>query len=114
MTVLVETKPFFQIERRTDPFSRLAAAVISLAVQDATSGLGSKQKSAITWLFQDDDGFPFWCNVLGIDSDQTRQELSYLLASRTERGYGDFQSLLEQAGDGGLTKVLTSQVHPNP
>ncbi len=111
MTVAVETKPFFQIERRTDPFSRLAAAVISLAVQDATGGFGSKQKSAITWLVQDDEGFPFWCNVLGVDPDQTRQELSNLLASRTER---DFQSLLEQAGDGGLTKVLTSQVPPNP
>ncbi len=97
MTVPVETRPFFQIERRTDPFSRLAAAVISLAVQDATSGLGSKQKSAITWLLQDDEGFPFWCNVMGIDPDQIRQELSNLLVSQTERGNGDFQSLLEPA-----------------
>ena len=85
MTVPVKTNPFSQIERRTDPFSRLAAAVISLAVQDATDGLGSKQKSAITWLLQDDDGFPFWCNVLGMDPDQTRQELSnFLLLEPTE------------------------------
>ena len=114
MTVPVETNPFPQVERRTDPFGRLAAAVISLAVQDATNGLGSKQKSAITWLLQDHDGFPFWCNVLGMDPDQTRQDLSNLLAPRTKRGYGDFQFLLEPAGDRGLAIVITSQGHPNP
>ena len=81
MTIPVETNPFPPIERRTDPFSRLAAAVISQAVQDATNGLGSKKKSATTWLLQDEDGFPFWCNVLGMDPDQTRQELSDRLAS---------------------------------
>ena len=95
MTVPVETNPFPPIERRTDPFSRLAAAVISQAVHDATNELGSKKKSATTWLLQDEDGFPFWCNVLGMDPDQTRQELSKLLASLTEQGYVDFQSLLE-------------------
>ena len=97
MIVPVDSNPFPKIERRTDPLCRLAAAVISLAVQDATNGLGSKQKSAITWLLQDDDGFPFWCNILGKDPDQTRQVLSNLLDSRTEPGSGDFQSLLEPA-----------------
>ena len=81
MTILVKTRPFPQIERRTDPFSRLAAAVISQAVEDATNQLGSKRKSATTWLLQDEDGCPFWRNVLGMDPDQTRQELSYWLAS---------------------------------
>jgi len=81
MTIPVETNPFPPIERRTDPFSRLAAAVISQAVHDATNELGSKKKSATTWLLQDEDGFPFWCNVLGMDPDQTRQELSDRLAS---------------------------------
>jgi len=99
MTVLVETNPFPLNERRTDPFSRLAAAVISQAVEDATHGLGSKKRSAITWLLEDDDGFPFWCHVLGVDPDQTRQELSNLLASLTERVYVDFQSLIEHASE---------------
>jgi hypothetical protein len=114
MTVPVDTNPFPPIERRTDPFGRLAAAVISQAVQDATSGFGSQQKSAITWLLQDDNGFPFWCNVLGVDPDETRQDLSNLLASRTEQGYGNFQFLLEPAGDDGLAIVITSRGHPNP
>jgi hypothetical protein len=101
MTVPVETRPFPQIERRTDPFSRLAAAVISQAVEDATQGVGSKKKSAITWLLQDEDGFPFWCNVLGVDPDQTRRELSNLLASRTPNEVnGDFQFLLKPSPTG--------------
>jgi hypothetical protein len=81
MTMPVETKPCPQIERRTDPLSRLAAAVISQAIEDATNRLGSKKKSATTWLLQDEDGFPFWCNVLGMDPNQTRQELSDRLDS---------------------------------
>jgi hypothetical protein len=81
MTIPVESNSFPQIERRTDPFSRLAAAVISQAVEDATNELGRKKKSATTWLLQDEDGFPFWCNVMGMDPDQTRQELSDRLAS---------------------------------
>ena len=59
MTVPVETNPFPPNERRTDPFSRLAAAVISQAVEDATNELGSKKRSAITWLLEDNDGFLF-------------------------------------------------------
>ena len=81
MTIPMESNSFPQIERRTDNFSRLAAAVISQAVEDATSELGRKKKSATTWLLQDEDGFPFWCNVLGMDPDQTRQELAGRLAS---------------------------------
>ena len=81
MTIPVESNSFPQIERRTDPLSRLAAAVISQAVQDATNQMGSQKKSATTWLLQDEDGFRFWCNVLGMDPDQTRQELSNRLAS---------------------------------
>jgi len=81
MTIPVQTRPLPQIERRTDPFSRLAAAVIAQAVEDATNQMGSQRKFATTWLLQDEDGFPFWCNVLGMDPDQTRQELSYWLAS---------------------------------
>jgi hypothetical protein len=104
MTVPVETNPFAPIERRTDPFSRLAAAVISQAVEDATHGVGDKKKSAITWLFQDDDGFPFWCHILGVDPDQTRQELSNLLASRTPNEVtAIFQSLLEPNPTGDST-----------
>ena len=94
MTILAEGNFLAQIEQRTDPFKRLAAAVISQAVEDATSQVGSKKKSAMAWLLQDDDGFPFWCNVLGLDPDQTRQELSNLLASRSEPGEVDFQFLL--------------------
>jgi hypothetical protein len=59
MTMPVETKPFPQIEQRTDPFSRLAVAVISQAIEDATNQLGSKKKSATTWLLQDKDGSLF-------------------------------------------------------
>ena len=95
MTIPVETSFPQQIEGRTNPYKRLAAAVMSQALQDATNEVGSKKRSAITWLLEDDDGFPFWCNVLGVDPDQTRQELSNLLASLTERVYVDFQSLLE-------------------
>jgi hypothetical protein len=98
MTIPVETRLLLQIEGRTNPFKRLAAAVISQAVQDATNELGSKKRAAITWLVQDDDGFPFWCHVLGMDPDQCRQELSNLLAPRTERVYVDFQSLLQPPG----------------
>jgi hypothetical protein len=104
MTVPVETNPVPQIERRTDPFSRLAAAVISQAVEDATHGVGNKKKSAITWLLQDDDGFPFWCHVLGVDPAQTRQELSNLLASQTPNEVtAIFQSLLEPSPTGDST-----------
>jgi hypothetical protein len=95
MTIPVETWLLPQIERRTNPYKRLAAAVISQAVQDATNERGSKKRSAITWQLEDNDGFPFWCHVLGMDPDQSRQELSNLLASPTERTYADFQSLLE-------------------
>jgi len=59
----------------------MAAAVISQAIQDATTEVGTKKKSAATWLLQDQEGFPFWCNVLGVDPNQTRQELSDRLAS---------------------------------
>ena len=45
MTVPVETNPFPTNERRTNRFSRLAAAVISQAVEDATQGLGSKKRA---------------------------------------------------------------------
>jgi hypothetical protein len=82
MTIAVETRLLLQIEERTNPFKRLAAAVISQAVQDATNELGSTKRAAITWL----------------DPDQCRQELSNLLASRTERVYVDFQSLLRPRG----------------
>ena len=34
-----------------------------------------------------------------MDPDQSRQELSNLLASQTERTYADFQSLLEPASE---------------
>jgi hypothetical protein len=95
MTIPGETSFLQGIDERTNPYKRLAAAVISQAVQDATNELGSKKRSAITWLLEDDDGFPFWCNVLGVDPDQAREELSNLLASLTERVYVDFQSLLE-------------------
>jgi hypothetical protein len=81
MTISTEIKLLPQIEGRTNPFRRLAAAVISQAVKDATHQMGSDRKSATTWLLQDVDGFPFWCNVLGMDPDQTRQELSNLLGS---------------------------------
>jgi hypothetical protein len=81
MTIPVETNPFPQLQRRTDPFSQLAAAVISQAIQDATTEVGTKKKSATNWLLQDQEGFPFWCNVLGVDPNQTRQELSDRLAS---------------------------------
>ncbi len=81
MSLPLDTESFLQLERRTDPFSRLAAAVISQAVEDAFHELGTKRKSATAWLLEDEDGFPFWCNVLGMDPDQTRQELSSRLAS---------------------------------
>jgi hypothetical protein len=81
ITIPTETRLLHQIAGRTDPFKRLAAAVISQAVQDAVNRMGSGKKSATTWLLQDEDGFPFWCNVLGMDPDQTRQELSNLLGS---------------------------------
>jgi hypothetical protein len=82
VTISTEIKLFPQIEGRINPFKRLAAAVISQAVRDATHKVGSDKKSATTWLLQDDNGFPFWCNVLGMDPDQTRQELSDLLGSQ--------------------------------
>jgi hypothetical protein len=85
MTIPMETDLLPEIERRRDPFRRLAAAVISQAIQDATNQMGRQRKSATTWLLQDEDGFPFWCNVLGMDPDQTRQELSDRLAASTER-----------------------------
>jgi len=100
MTTPIEIKLLPQIEGSINPYKRLAAAVISQALEDATHELGSKKRSAITWLLQDDDGFPFWCHVLGMAPGQTRQELSNLLASRPERGYVDFQSLLEPSPTG--------------
>jgi hypothetical protein len=66
--------------------------------------VGNKKKSAITWLLQDDDGFPFWCHVLGVDPAQTRQELSNLLASQTPNEVtAIFQSLLEPSPTGDST-----------
>jgi hypothetical protein len=58
----------------------MAAAVISQVIQDAITEVGTKKKSATTWLLQDQEGFPFWCNVLGVDPNQTRQEPSDRLA----------------------------------
>ena len=81
MTDVMQTTPLPGIEERADPFKRLAAAVISQAVQDAINQMGRDKKSATTWLFEDNDGFPFWCEVLGMDEDQVRQELSVLLGS---------------------------------
>ncbi len=52
MTVPVETNPFPPIERRTDPFGPLAAAVISQAVQDATSGFGSNRNLPLLGCFK--------------------------------------------------------------
>jgi len=68
--------------RLTQIHGSLAAAVISQAVRDATRQMGSAKKSATTWLLQNDDGFRFWCIVLAMDPDQTRQELSDLLDAR--------------------------------
>jgi len=84
------------IPTRTNPFKRLAAAVIFQAVRDATCQMGTAKKSATTWLLENDDGFRFWCNVRGMDPDQTRQELSELLYSPMTRCKVDFQSLFQQ------------------
>ena len=112
MTMTVETSFLQQIEERTNPYKRLAAAVISQAVQDATDELGGKKRSAIAWLFEDDDGFPFWCNVLGVDPDQIRQELSSLLACQTERVYLDFQSLLRAPASEDYSTLSSVDVRP--
>ena len=84
MTIPTETRLLPQIHGRTNPFKRLAAAVISQAVRDATRQMGRDRKSATTWLLQNDDGFPFWCNVLGMDPDQIRQELSVFVGFPNE------------------------------
>lgn len=100
MTISTEIKLLSQIEGRTNPFKRLAAAVISQAVKDATQEIGRNKKSATTWLLQDKDGFPFWCNVLGMDPDQARQELSDLLSSPIKRSNLDYQSQLHPVPEG--------------
>ena len=92
MTIPKESKLLPQIHGRTNPFKRLAAAVIVQAVRDATRQMGRDRKSATTWLLQNDDGFSFWCNVLGMDPNQLRQELSSLLDSPMKRVPVDFQS----------------------
>lgn len=94
MTISTETSLLPERQGKIDPFKRLAAAVISQAVEDATTQMGKEQRSAATWLLEDEDGFPFWCDVLGMNPDQTRQELTNLLSSR--KGYRvDFQTLSE-------------------
>jgi hypothetical protein len=76
MTIPTESQPLPKIHGRTNPFKRLAAAVISQAVRDATRQMD--RRSATTWLPENDDGFPFWCNARN-GSGQIRQELSDLL-----------------------------------
>ena len=78
MTIPTESQPLPKIHGRTNPFKRLAAAVIFQALKDATCQMGRTKKSVTTWLLQNNDGFRFWCNVLGMDPDQTRQELSFV------------------------------------
>jgi hypothetical protein len=98
MTIPTKTRLFQQIPGRVSPFKRLAAAVISQAVRDATTQVGRGRISATTWLLQDGDGFPFWCSVLGIDPDQIRKELSDLLDPRMERCHVEFQSPVATRG----------------
>jgi hypothetical protein len=90
MTIPTKTKFFPQIHGRLNPFKRLAAAVICQAVRDATHMVGRGKESATTWLLYDDDGFRFWCNVLGMDPDQTRQELYELLDPHMKQWNVDF------------------------
>ena len=99
MTVPTKIRLLQQIPGRVSPFKRLAAAVISQAVRDATHQVGRGKESATTWLLHDGDGFPFWCSVLGMDPGQSRRELSDLLNPRMERGHGEFQSSLQPQED---------------
>jgi hypothetical protein len=99
ITLPTESRLLPNIHGRTNPFKRLAAAVIFQAMKDATCQMGRAKKSATTWLLQNDDGFRFWCNVLGMDPDQTRQELSDLLDSQMTGCKIDFQSLLHAPQD---------------
>jgi hypothetical protein len=99
VTIATKIRLLQQIPGRVSPFKRLAAAVISQAVRDATHQVGSGKESATTWLLHDGDGFPFWCSVLGIDPGQTRRELFNLLIPSTECRHGAFQSSLQPQDD---------------
>jgi len=94
------------IPTRTNPFKKLAAAVIFQAVRDATCQMGTAKKSATTWLLENDEGFRFWCNVPGMDPDQTRQELSELLYSPMTRCKVDFQSLFQPVSEDQERRVI--------
>lgn len=67
-----------QPESPADPERKLAAAVLSEALKDAL-GFGPDRSSARFWLMNDNNRFPFWCSVLGLNSDVVRTRITRLL-----------------------------------
>ncbi|MGH9340355.1 MAG: hypothetical protein ACRD1R_12400 [Acidobacteriota bacterium] len=64
-----------------DNLRHLAGAIILQAIDDAqlTSPAGDEARS---WLLQDDDGFAFWCTVLGYDVETIRTALTAQIGTR--------------------------------
>ena len=61
-----------------DGYQALATSVIGIAIKDARRG----KLPALTWLHSKDANLKFWCEVIGVDSDDLSERAIALIESK--------------------------------
>jgi hypothetical protein len=89
----------FEPDVEPEPWQKLAAAVIHLAVLDTHSQSPNIRRHARNWLELADDGLSFWCEIAGLQVPDIRVRVAREIERQRERPAGMVLEVTDGAPD---------------